>query len=254
MKWELLRYCRVSSTQDTARELALRGAPEGTVVLADEQLEGRGRRGHRWFSPGQGGLWLSAILRPFAGGSWPPLPRDRASQIGLGAAVAVARAVSAVAGQDPGIKWPNDLFLGGRKFCGILAETAGGPRGEECVILGVGINVNMPAAVFPEELRAVATSLLVETGRPVCREELLDHFLAALADTYREVRAGGFGILRAEFLRFSAIVGRRVCVLAGSERYEGEAVDVDASGALVLRLSDGSERRFYGGEASLRCL
>lgn len=255
MRWEVLRYPSLPSTQETARELAARGAPEGTVVRADAQTAGRGRLGRRWFSPPEGGLWFSVILRPFAeAGRRPPLPRDRAPQIGLGAAVAVARAVAGVTGCVPGIKWPNDLLLGGRKFCGILAEAAGGAGGAGFVILGIGIDVNVPPSAFPEDLQSAATSLAAETGRPVPRDELFDRVLEELAAVYRRLRAGDHGGVMAEFARFCIVTGRPVRVQSGAAWWEGVAEGVDSAGALVLRLPDGSERRFHGGEASLRWL
>ncbi|MGM0577692.1 MAG: biotin--[acetyl-CoA-carboxylase] ligase [Myxococcota bacterium] len=149
-----------ASTNDVARDLAARGAPDGTVVLADRQVAGRGRRGRSWFSPGAGNVYLSYLHRS-------RLAPERLSGLTLDAATAVAGALEDLAEVRPVLKWPNDVLLGGRKVAGVLTElhTDVTPDGSVAVVVGVGLNVNLEAEHLPAELREVATSLRIETGR-----------------------------------------------------------------------------------------
>ena len=159
----------IGSTQQRARELALEGAPHGTLVVSRVQTSGRGRLGRRWGSPA-GGLWMSLILRP-------DLPARHASRITPAAAVGVAKALRGF-GVEARIKWPNDLLVEGRKICGILAES-GGRRPDNFIVLGVGINAN----VNPQELGASPgwiTTLRHELGRDIDLLELLGALLEKL--------------------------------------------------------------------------
>ena len=148
----------VASTNDLAKELAARGAPEGTLIVAEAQSRGRGRLGRQWNSPPGTGLYVSLLLRP-------PLPPTEMPQITLTTAVAAARALKRVTGVAPGIKWPNDLLLAGKKLGGILTEME--TESEQIRHLVVGLGLNVDTRAFPEELAATATSLALGLGRPL---------------------------------------------------------------------------------------
>jgi BirA family transcriptional regulator, biotin operon repressor / biotin---[acetyl-CoA-carboxylase] ligase len=227
----------VVSTQQEMARLAAAGAEEGTVVTAEHQTRGRGRRGRVWADvPGES-LLVSILLRP-------AVPMSRAPQLTLVAAVAVVEAFEASAGVAPGIRWPNDVLVGGRKICGILAEAVAGADGRlQHVILGIGANVNQ--AEFPDDLRAIATSLRVEAGRVVAREAVLDAILESLDRRYAEFLAGGFAALREVWRSRSVTLGRPV---RGPDGREAIAVDVDEEGALIARDADGSLLRFTSGD------
>lgn len=234
----------LASTNAEARRLAGLGCPEGLTVVADEQTAGRGRRGRAWLSPPGVGIWLSVVLRP-------PCSPAEAVPFSLGVAVAVSRAVERVAGARPAVKWPNDLLLNGRKFCGILTELIGQETGVDHLVAGIGLNVLTPREAFPDELRSGATSLAAE-GFSCPRADLARAVLEELEGVYRTFLTGAFDRVVAEWRERSAILGRRVRVQAAAGWVEGVAEDVDGDGALILRLVDGTRRRFVSGEVTLR--
>ncbi len=224
---------QVTSTNDVARTLAEQGAPEGTVVVARTQTEGRGRLGRRWVSP-PGGVWLSVVLRPIAAPY--ELPR-----LGLAVGVACSRAVERSCGVPVRLRWPNDLVVEGKKVGGVLVES--GPEGR-WVMVGVGINV----AVEPGQLPEGAASLVEFAKGPVDRAALLQALLAELELVYELFRGGDWATLLQWWRQRSTTLGRRVRVHVASGVYEGTAEDVDEDGALVVRLPDGSRKRVVAGE------
>jgi BirA family biotin operon repressor/biotin-[acetyl-CoA-carboxylase] ligase len=237
-------HCReeVSSTSDLAKELAEAGAAHGEVVIAERQTAGRGRRGRGWSSPPGKNLYFSVVLRP-------DLPPQRAAEITLVASVALCRAVRE-AGVAAGIKWPNDLVVGGRKLCGILTEMAADPDRVQWVVLGVGVNLNARPEDFPDEFRAVATSLAAERGRPVPRALFTAAALSLLEEWLDRHAAEGFGPVREEWRALSDTLGRAVRVRVGDEEVEGVAEDVDEAGALLVR-SGGGLRRVLSGDVTM---
>lgn len=243
--WRIHHLPAAVSTNDVAGELARDGAAEGAVVIAEQQSGGRGRLGRAWASPPAAGLWLSALLRP-------RVPPAEASVLTLVAAVAAAEAVERQTGLRPGIKWPNDIYLRGRKACGILAEIDAEPGLTRHVVLGIGLNVHQRPEDFPPELRATATSLAIELGADPDRTSLCAALLERLAAWYRRFLAEGFGPARVEWLARNVTLGRHVRASGPGGTVSGLAVDLDLAGALLIRLPDGRLAPVTGGEVTLR--
>ena len=233
----ILWYAEVSSTNDVAATLADRGEPEGTVVIADAQSAGRGRHGRTWASPPGAGLYMSIVMRPAA---------HAVSLLTIAAGVALADGIQAATGLHPQLKWPNDVYIGGRKLAGILAEAGTSKAGVQHVVLGCGINL-MPAA-YPPDVAARATSIESELGRPIDRGLLLVECLAELHLRYRDLQSRASAAVIARW-REQAVstLGRRVeWDVAGVTRH-GVAEDIDETGALLVR--DGTARaRVISGE------
>ncbi len=224
------------STNDEARRLALAGAPEGTLVLAEEQTAGRGRLQRRWLAPRGEALLFSLIFYPDLG------PRY-AYQLTMISSLACVHAVQAETGLRPEIKWPNDLLLDGKKLAGILSEM--GQAGERLyVIVGIGLNVNMDPATWPEISQA--TSLRQALGRPVARLPLLQEILRRIEAGYDDLRAGHSPY--EEWAASLATLGRRVRVTTAEGVFEGLATGVEHDGALRLALPDGSSVRILVGD------
>lgn len=223
------------STMKDAANLAARGEPHGTVVVAEEQTGGIGRHGHTWHSAGNGGLYLSIILRL-------PLPPDVLPVLTMALGVAVQCAVEEVCGVRSDIRWPNDLLLGGKKVAGIMVQA-----GEQGVLIaGIGVNVNQTA--FPSELRSIATSLRIQTGREYSKEELLDSvvaeslkYAALLADI------GKSQILEQFEARSSYARGKAVEVDDGRRVFAGVTAGLDENGFLRVETPSGIEIVMVGG-------
>jgi BirA family transcriptional regulator, biotin operon repressor / biotin---[acetyl-CoA-carboxylase] ligase len=218
------------STNRVAMEMAENGAKHGTVVVADAQTAGRGRMGRRWTSPAGKNLYVSLLLRP-------SVPTVDAPRLALVAGVALADAVEAV-GVPASLKWPNDLYCGGRKAAGILAEMASDPDGVRHVVIGVGLNVNMEEADFPPDLRSTATSLRIRAGRAFRRVDVLARLLEAFGTRYAEFIEGGFPSLRDGWDRRDFLRGRRVLLRRQGGEGWGTADGLDTVGALRF-LPDG---------------
>ena len=240
-------YDTVSSTNDLADRAAMAGASHGTVVAADCQESGRGRMGHAWHSPPGTGLYVSAVLRPadigVAGGRESVAA---ASWITLTAGVACAEAVRRATGLPAAIKWPNDLVVGPRKVCGILAEAASSGAQLRYVILGFGINVL--AAPYPAEIAERATSIEAELGRSVDRAEVFAESLACLAERLRQLSSGGFEAMLDAWRALSpSSAGARVEIVAPGGWVEAVTAGVDRDGALLAK-TGGAVRRVVAGE------
>jgi BirA family biotin operon repressor/biotin-[acetyl-CoA-carboxylase] ligase len=253
----VVRRGSVVSTQAVALELAEQGAPDRTVVIAEHQTGGRGRRGARWEDEPGASLLVSVVLRP----NLPPACLPMLSYV---AAVAVAEALAARAPVVPRLKWPNDVLIGGRKVAGILLETrlhgmtvvagaarpgmtegglfkeAAAPTRQITTILGVGINLGQRQ--FPAALGDRATSVAIETGLTVDREALLTTLLERFDVWRQRLESEGFDVVRRRWLALSDTIGRSVTVDGAS----GVALDLDADGALILDTGGGRRRVLAG--------
>ena len=243
--WRQVVYLpAVGSTNDVAKELAARGAPEGAVVVADEQTAGRGRLERRWLAPPGACLLCSLLFRP-------SLSPSQANWLMMLCSLAAADAVKEIAGLQVSLKWPNDLITQSqnwRKLAGLLTET--GMVGErlDFVVVGIGINVNVPPEALPD-LAPNAASILAETGREVDRAPLLAVFLSGVEVRYERLRAGESP--HQEWAARLATLGRPVEVTTSGEPLTGVAESVDQDGALLLRTPDGALQRLLAGDVTL---
>jgi BirA family biotin operon repressor/biotin-[acetyl-CoA-carboxylase] ligase len=242
VSWRIHYFASVPSTNARAKELADAGEPEGTVVLADEQTEGRGRSGRTWYSPPRLGIWASIVLRP-------SVEAKRLAGLGIVAAVGIADALGRDLGFDPGVKWPNDILAGGRKLGGVLVE-AGQVAGEsiESAIVGIGINVNIGPDAFPEELRATATSLSIVAGRLIDRLRVLGIALAAFEGTYERYVKEGTWAARERWRELSTTLGRVIEIEDQGQAVSGQVIDLSPEGALVLKGADGAPVEVWHGD------
>ena len=210
-------YYKIGSTNSEAMRAAAEGAPEGSVFLAEEQLTGRGRGTHTWHSARSSGIYCSVILRP-------TMPPSDALIFSLAAGLAVRAAVAEISPKlAADLKWPNDLLLSGKKFCGILTEMNAEATRVRHLVVGVGINVNQ--VKFPAELREIASSLRMETGTEWSRVELCSALLKSLDREYRsliEDRGAREAILRRFEESSSSVRGRKVAILMNGEEMNGE--------------------------------
>ena len=237
-------YEETDTTNNRARELALEGAPEGTLVVAEKQTAGRGRRGKVWESPLGTGIWMSLVLRPQI------MPAE-ASVLTLLCGLATAEAIEAETGLSAGIKWPNDILINGKKAVGILTEMDCEMSEVHFVIPGIGINVN--TASFPPEIAEIATSLYLECGKTVSRRRLVHKVLERLEEHYETfLRTGSFAAMLEDYRKLCITLGKEVHVL-GREPFFAEALDITSEGELLVRRADnGKKEVVFSGEVSIR--
>ncbi|MBL0059718.1 MAG: biotin--[acetyl-CoA-carboxylase] ligase [Elusimicrobia bacterium] len=231
----------LASTQDTAKAGAVRGAAEGTLVIADRQTAGRGRMGRRWSSPA-GGLWFSLVLRP-------AVRPDRVPPLPLVAALSWVEVLRA-RGVPAGVKWPNDVWADGKKIAGFLTEMSAETDRVQWVVLGAGVNVNnRPPSSLPGGLPVPAGAVAQWTG-PVVLEELLGDWLSRFSRSYSRFVRAGFSPFRPAFERWSVLQGERVFFEGPSGRCEGRVIGIDREGRLRLTSARG-ETTCGAGEVSL---
>lgn len=223
-----------ASTMADVERRAAEGSPEGTVVVAEEQTAGRGRRGRTWESAARAGLWWSLLLRP-------AVRTDRLGWLPLIVGVGVARSLGRATGVEARLKWPNDVLVGDRKVAGILVERLG--SGD--VVVGVGINVDQVANELPDG----GTSLRM-LGHPVDRTALLVEVLACVAETYRRWDAGE--AIEEEYADFSCTLGHGVSADLGGRVIVGVASRLGPSGELVITGADGVEHVVSAGDVTVR--
>lgn len=239
-------HSSIGSTNARAKELALSGASEGTVVIADEQVQGRGRLGRSWVSPPGKGIWMSVVLRPHLS------PQD-VPRITIMTAVAVAEALKRCAQVEVGIKWPNDIVCNGKKLCGILTEVHAEPEVIHYAVVGIGLNVNLSIEDFPEDIKGIATSLKIEKGEEFHRVDIIKAMLQEMEKGYlQKLDDDGFAELLKEYERRSVILKRRVRVIGVGGEFLGYAEGFGEDGSLMLRLDDGRLQRILAGDVSIR--
>jgi len=241
---EICYFSSIASTNDEAKKRAMAGCPEGTLVITEMQLGGRGRLSRGWFSPMAKGIWFSIVLRP-------PFPPQEAPKCTLMAAVAVNRAIREVAGIFCGIKWPNDILCNGRKLVGILTEMSAEMDAINHIVIGVGINVNIDPSEIPVELKATATSVSMEAGFEISRIDLFAKVLEKMEELYLQVKSEGFSSVLEAWRQESVTLGRMVNVIGFDKSFVGKAVDIDAEGALLVETEQGVER-VLAGDVSIR--
>jgi len=230
-----------TSTMDEAKLRARQGAPEGMLVVADEQRAGRGRFQRRWVSPKGTSLLISLVLRP----ALQDLPR-----LNMVASLSVVRAIEELTPLRPRIKWPNDVLLEGLKACGILVDSEMGREGKGHAVLGIGLNVNLDPYAYPE-IAWLASSISSALGRPVSRVDMLCLLLKRFEELYMRLKKGES--LLEEWRRYLETLGKAVTVTRGDIVIEeGYAQDVDEDGHLILRRPDGSLAVLVAGEVSLK--
>ena len=259
-KWigqTLAFYDQTDSTNVQAKRLAEEGAPDGTVVVADCQSAGRGRRGRTWTSPPGTNLYFTLLLRP-------KITPDKASMLTLVMALAVAQGIqstvdaprtgiqSTVNAPKVGIKWPNDIVIDGRKACGILTELSLSVEQDSIDYLVIGTGINVARQSFPEELQGRAVSL-EEIYGAVNRSELLTNVLAAFEESYEQfLKAQGLENLRPAYDALLVNRDKSVRVLDPKGEYDGTARGIQNTGELIVELPDGSVKKVYAGEVSVR--
>jgi len=236
-------FRRIDSTNTELKRRALRGAPSGTVIVADEQTAGRGRLGRSFFSPAGSGLYMSLLLRPVAFAD--------AGRITTFSAVAVARALDSL-GVKTEIKWVNDLLAGGKKLCGILAE-AGTVDGEPFAVIGIGINLARTA--FPEELANIATSVEEQTGKIPHRDDVVREILSNFSKIDVENREFSPTWMD-EYRARCSLLGKAVRVFPfGGEPFDAVAIAIEDDGSLVVKPdtpSDAAPVALSSAEVSVR--
>lgn len=240
-----LCFDTLDSSNDYGKELAKQQSVHGTLIVADTQTAGKGRRGRVWQSPKRSSIYMSLCLEP-------KLRAEYAAGLTLVMALAVAEAVREVTGCEPKIKWPNDIVLNGKKICGILTEMI---LKEEsyAVIIGVGINVNTDS--FPEEIKNTATSLKLETGKELSREPLIAAVMKYFELFYEQYEeTSDLSLLKEHYEDLLANKGREVRVLDPQKPYTGVAKGITPAGNLVVICEDGTEKEVSSGEVSVRGL
>ena len=253
-KWagrNLHYFDMTGSTNNDAKRLAEEGDPHGTVVVADIQNTGKGRRGRAWQTLPGTALSFTLLLRP-------EFAPDRASMLTLVMALSVAQAVEEISDVTAAIKWPNDIVVNKKKICGMLTEMTMTPEMDEIqyVVVGVGININNGSPEeFQEEIRGTATSLKIETGRQINRAELLERVLVRFEDNY-ETFLGTLDLskLREAYQKHLQGVGNEVRVLDPAGEYTGISHGINDQGELIVEKENGEKVQVYAGEVSVRGL
>ena len=240
----LYYFNTIDSTNTRAKQMAAEGAPHGTVLVADCQTGGRGRMGRSFHSPAGSGIYLSMILRP-------ECPAQDLMHLTCAVAVAAADGIEFATGLRPGIKWTNDLVVRQKKLGGILTELSLDSQGNaEYAIVGIGINCNQHAEDFPGDIREIATSLHLCTKKRIDRPSVIAQILVALEKMSKALHDTDAVLSR--YRSDCITIGKEISLLRGDEIRHGKALDVDESGALIVKFSDGQTQTVQSGEVSIR--
>ena len=242
---QLQCYTTIDSTNEEAKRVALAGAAEGTVIVAERQERGKGRLGRAWFSPPELGLWFSLILRP-------QIKPAHVSQLTFVSAVAVCKALRKATGFPVLIKWPNDLLCVDKKICGILTELSAEADRINYLVIGIGLNVNQQEKDFPPEIKDTAISLAVVTGHLWQRAEILRYILREFEKEYLNYLSIGFSQTLLQWRELNITLGKEVVVSTKEETYTGIAEDINESGCLLVRKNTGEVVTLLAGDVSLR--
>ncbi len=234
----------VESTQKIAHRLAYENAPEGTVIIAEEQQVGRGRMGRKWHSPKYTGIWMSIILRP-------NIPLPKAPQLTLLAAVAIVQAIEEYTGLLPEIKWPNDILINGKKITGILTELEAEADRINSVIIGIGMNVNQTKEDFPSELQEIATSLLLEKGERISRAELIKGIFNNLEKLYLLYLDEGFLPIKLLWESYAISIGKKITARTLTNSIIGTARGITEDGVLIIEDEYGKNHHVYSADIEL---
>ena len=241
---ELYYFPQTGSTNDDAFRLGMEGLPEGTVVLADSQTKGKGRMARVWHSPAGFNIYTSLILRPNL------KPAD-APQISLVAGVAVAELLKQHCSGRVELKWPNDVLVTGRKICGILAQMKTAGENVDFVVVGIGVNVNIPQNQFPEEILDTAVSLSSDAGREINRHDLIISLYENFAKWYRKLLQNGFAAIKERWLDLAPMIGQDIQIMLQNEKIIGKALDLADDGSLILLTPDNKRLKISAGDATI---
>ncbi|WP_080874395.1 biotin--[acetyl-CoA-carboxylase] ligase [Oceanobacillus timonensis] len=242
-KWmghHIIHKASVASTQLIGHEAARENAPNGTMIIAEEQTAGRGRMKKNWFSDKEG-LWSTLLLRP-------PIPPNKASELTLLAAVALRDALHELTGLSIGIKWPNDLLIGDKKLCGILTEMQGEQDRIDYVLIGSGLNVNQDEASWDASIRDIATSLKIESGKNWDKKEIVQSILKHVENTYEVYLETGFKAIKSRWEEHAFKIGENINIKTFHNEWSGKFLGITDEGALIAESPDGSPVTLYSAE------
>lgn len=263
-------YPVIDSTNNVAKAAGLDGRESGFLAVSDKQDAGRGSRGRSWVSPSGYNVFMSLMVRP-------NIPMDKASGLTLVMALSIAEGIEEVLAENgildnfndesttdeqpenptiPGIKWPNDIVLNKRKICGILTELHMMPEQTDYfVVIGVGINVNQPIELFPDEIRETAGSIFSETGKEIDRAALIAACMKAFEENFEKyVKHQNLADLKASYEKRLLNIGKQVRILDPKGEYEAVALGISEEGALLIERNDGQKEAINAGEVSVRGL
>ena len=241
---QLHYYEEIGSTNDEAFRLGLAGAPEGTALIANSQSTGKGRMQRVWHSPAGSNIYTSIILRP-------EITPSRTPQMSILAGVAVAEVLESYCPDRIKLKWPNDVLIDGKKVCGILSQVKTAVGEVDFIVLGMGINVNISYGQFPKEICNLATSLAIETGREISRQELIISLYENLAKWYKQLLKDGFGRIKEKWLSISPMIGQTVQVMFREEAVNGKTTGLDEDGSLILLAVGNKGFKVSAGDATI---
>ena len=236
---------QVDSTNNLAKEHAKNNAPEGLVIVADSQTNGRGRTGRSWHSPPETGIYLSILLKP-------NLRPEQISLITLVAGVSAIATINEFSNLRANLKWPNDILINNKKICGLLCEMAGKQNNSHFVVIGIGINVNQIPEQLPDNLKQTASSLRMINGSPINRLAVIKSLLKNLDSEYHLFLAEGGNSVIKKWALNTNLFGQTVSIKDGSNVIYGKAMRLDELGRLVLLMDNGYEEAFVSGEITLK--
>ncbi len=242
---EHIHYFEITdSTNTIAMDLAKKGAQDGTLIVTEEQIRGRGRLGREWLSAPYNSLIMSLIFKP-------NIEPSQLYYITMLSSIAVVNAVKRTAGISAGIKWPNDIYINNKKVAGILTELFINKESETIVVVGIGLNVNVDTSIYPE-IREIATSMSIETDTEISRVRLLRKILEETERGYVLLKKEEFKQIRDEWNDRSIIFGKKVKIIEGDTVKEGLAEYIDEEGSLMIINKNGKREKIVCGDVSLR--